>query len=258
MSIKILIRTLAMALAGATLLGGCKFATTTTTAEGVYFGFYTANNGSNPLPIYGAILPHQYAYFGDSDGDLYVLPDNIKNGTLSGNVTAFPPFGQNFSNAQSKRSFSLSGQASASNGVVTNMTGILTGTIGGGSFTLTHQSLSTPAPSLANLAGTYQGYYWSNGASTAISLTLNSDGSFGFNNGFSCTGTGTLSITPGYNLLQVNATSSGNSVCAGTVNGLGFTAAKDFGNLFSNAAGTYLYLGASNANTGFVAELYKS
>jgi hypothetical protein len=258
MPIKTPIRALAIALVGASLLGGCKFFNTTTTAEGVYFGFYTVSSGSSSLPIYGAILPHQYAYFGDSDGDLYVLPNNIENGTLTGNVTAFPPFGQNFSNGQSKRSFSLSGQASASNGVVTDIAGILTGTIGGGSFTLTHQNLSTPAPSLANLAGTYQGYYWSNGASTAISLTLNGDGSFSFNDGFSCTGNGTLSVTSGYNLLQVNATSTGNSVCAGTVNGLGFTAAKDLGNLFSNVSGTYLYLGASNADTGFVAELFKS
>ncbi|MGA7964679.1 MAG: hypothetical protein WCB49_02040 [Gammaproteobacteria bacterium] len=257
MPTKNLIRALAIALMGASLFSGCKFLNpATTTAEGVYFGFYTANDGSNPVAIYGAILPKQYAYFGDANGDLYILPNDITNGSFSGSVTAWPPFGETFSNGDSQRSFNLSGQANASNNVVTDITGILSGATGGGSFTLTHNDLSTPAPSLANLAGTYQGYYW--GISTAISLTLNADGSFTLNDAFGCSGSGTLSVTSGYNLLQLNATLTGNSVCAGTVSGLGFTDTKDLNDLFNNGSGTYIYLGASNSNTGFVAELYKS
>ncbi|MGH8128654.1 MAG: hypothetical protein ACRETC_09900, partial [Gammaproteobacteria bacterium] len=245
------------ALVGATLLGGCKFFNTTTTAEGVYFGFYTPNDGSNPLPIYGAILPNQYAYFGDTDGDLYLMPNDITNGDLSGSVVAYPPFDEDFSNGDTQRNFTLSGQANASNDIVTDISGVLSGDTGGGSFTLTYNNLSTPAPSLADLAGTYQGYYWGSN-SIAISLTLNADGSFNFNDGLSCSGSGTLSVISGYNLLQLNATSSGNSVCAGTVTGLGFTDTADLGDLFDNASGTYIYMGASNASAGFVAEFYKS
>lgn len=258
MPTKTLIRALGIALVGACLLGGCKFFNTTSTAEGVYFGFYTANDGSNPVPVYGAILPNQYAYFGGTNGNLYVLPNDIENGDITGDVTGFPPFGGTFSNGDTQRSFTLSGQANASNDIVTDITGILSGDTGGGSFTLTYNNLSTPAPSLASLAGTYQGYYWTGGSATAISLTLNADGSFTLNDGFGCSGSGTLSVPANYNLLQLNATLTGNSVCAGTVNGLGFTDTADLNDLFNNDSGTYIYLGASNANTGLVAEFYKS
>lgn len=259
MPTKTLIRALGIALVSACALGGCKYLkyfNVTTTAEGVYFGFYTPNDGSKPLPVYGAILPKKHAYFGDSDGDLYILPDDITNGDFTDTVTAYPPFDQTFSNGDTQRSFNLSGHANASNDTVTDITGILSGDTGGGSFTLNHKDISKPPPSLVNLAGTYQGYYW--GPGTAISLTLNTDGSFTVNDAYGCSGNGTLSVNSDYNLLQLSATLSGNSVCAGTVNGLGFTDTADLGDLFNNKSGTYIYLGASNANTGFVAELYKS
>ena len=259
MSTKNLIRALAIALVGASLLSGCKyFNITSTTAQGVYFGFYTANDGSNPVVIYGAILANNYAYFGAVNGNLYILPSKIDNGSFTDNATGWPPYGQTFSSSQIQRNFSLSGQANASGGVVTDITGILSGDTGGGSFTLTHNNLSTPEPSLSKLAGIYQGYYWGSN-SIAISLTLDSNGSFSFNDGYGCSGNGTLSVVSGYNLLQVSATSTGNSsVCAGSVNGLGFTDNEDLNDLFNNASGTYIYLGASNSTSGFVAELYKS
>lgn len=252
--------TLALVLLGAALLGGCKFLSNTTTqAEGVYFGFYTADNGSQPVAIYGAILPGQYAYFGAVDGDLYVLPNNIETGNLSGIVTVFPPLGASFSNGDSQRSFDLSGLANASNNIVTDMSGRLNGGTGAGSFSLTRQNLSTPSPSLSSLAGTYQGYYWASGSETAISLTLDANGNFSFNDTLGCAGNGTLSVTSDYhNLLQISAKSTGSPVCPGTVSGLAFTDTEDLHNLFSGASGTYLYFGASNSNTGLVAELYRS
>lgn len=257
MPIKTLLRVSVIVLLGAGLLGGCKFFNTTTTAQGVYFGFYSPNDGSNPVAIYGAILADNYAYFGGVNGNLYVLPSKIVNGDFTDKVTGWPPYGQTFSNGQTQRSFTLTGQANASGNTVTDITGILSGDSGGGSFTLTHKDLSTQVPSLANLAGTYQGYYWGSN-SIAISLTLNSDGSFSFNDGYGCSGNGTLSVIAGYNLLKVSASSTGNSVCAGSVNGLGFTDTEDLNDLFNNASGTYIYLGASNSTSGFVAELYKS
>ncbi len=258
MSIKSLLRISALALLGAGLLGGCKLFNTTTTAQGVYFGYYTANDGSSPVAIYGAVQGNGYAYFGAVNGNLYVLPSKIDNGSFTDNATGLPPYGQTFSNGQLVRNFNLAGQANDSNSVITDITGILSGDNGGGSFTLTHQDISTTEPSLSKLAGTYQGYYWGSN-SIAISFTLNSDGSFTFNDGYGCSGQGTLSVVPGYDLMTLGLTSSGSSpVCAGGVNGIAFAETKDLNNLFNNGSGVYIYLGASNSNTGFVAELYKS
>lgn len=258
MSAKSLLRICTVALLCTGLLGGCKLFNRTTTAQGVYFGYFTPGDGSSPVAVYGAILPDNYAYFGGVNGNLYVLPSKIDDGSFSDSVTGWPPFGQTFSNGQTERSFSLSGQANASNDIVTDITGILSGDSGNGSFTITHKDLSTQVPSLSNLAGTYQGYYWGSN-SIAISLTLNSDGSFTFNDGYGCSGNGMMSVTSGYNLLQISLTSNGNSsVCAGGVNGLGFSDTKDLNDLFNNASGTYLYFGASNSASGLVAELYKS
>lgn len=253
-----MLRASALILLGTGLLGGCNLIHRTTTAQGIYFGYFAPNAGSTPVAVYGAILPGNYAYFGGVNGNLYVLPNKIDDGNFSDTVAGWPPYGQAFSNGQASRSFSASGQANANGDTITDITGILSGDSGGGAFTITHKDLSTRVPSLSNLAGTYQGYYWGSN-SIAVSLTLNSDGSFTFNDGYGCSGSGTLSVTSGYNLLQVSLTSTGSgSVCAGSVNGLGFSDTKDRNDLFNNASGTYIYLGASNSNTGLVAELYKS
>lgn len=251
-----LLRTAFAVLIGACLLSGCKFFNSPSTAEGVYFGYYTPGDGSAPVAIYGAIWPGQYAYFGNADGALYVLPDTIKDQAFTGTVPAYAPLGQTFKDGRTRHSYSLSGQASASNDTVDNIIGTLSGDTGAGSFSLTYKNLSTNTTSLATLAGTYQGYYW--GSSTAISLTLSANGGFTYTDGFGCTASGSLSMSSDYNLMQANATVTGNSVCPGTVNGLGFTDTKDLANLFQNASGTYIYLGLSNQTDGVVAELYKS
>ncbi len=256
MSLRALKRTACVSLLGVLLLGGCKFFHKSYTAQGIYFGTFTPSGSTASVPVYGAILPGQYAYAGSTDGNLYVLPNTLQNDSFTDNVTGFPPLGQTFGNGQAIRHFTFDGQGSDNNSVVETINGTLSGDTGGGTLDLNYQDLSTKVPSLAALAGTYQGYYWGN--STAVSMTLSDTGAFSFNDGFGCSGLGNLNLVANYNLLQINATISGNAVCPGFIQGLGFADTQDRGNLFQNASGTYLYLGMSNSVTGFLVELYKS
>lgn len=257
MSARPLLRTSCTALLCTCLLGGCKFLSNAkVAAEGIYFGYFIPSSGASPVAIYGGIKPNQYAYFGGANGTLYVLPDTIRNELFTGKVPAYAPLGEMFNDGRTKHSFDLSGQGTATNRTVDNITGTLTGDTGGGSFTLAYKSLSTSTTSLTGLAGTYQGYYWGN--SIAVNVTISANGSFTVNDGFGCSGSGTLSIDPNYNLIQANVTLTGNSVCPGAVSGLGFSDTQDLANLFQNASGTYIYLGLSGQSSGVVTELYKS
>jgi hypothetical protein len=255
--------TVGAAFALAALLGGCGGGgsggkTAKPVAEGVYFGLFTTDGNSKPTPVFGAISPGGYAYFGDIHGTQYVLPSKIEKGGFAGKVTAWAPFGHNFDDGRKSRDYLLAGHAQANDDrMVTQINGVLSGDVDGGTFKLKQQGLSKPAPDLADLAGTYQGYYWESGH-VAVSVTLAADGSFDFSDGYGCTGSGKFTLVSGYNLLPVTLDSSGNSTCAGKVSGLGFTGTKDLGDFFQNAGGTYIYFGASNANTGFIALLYKS
>lgn len=256
MGVRVLIRAACISLLGASLLGGCKFFHNTYTAQGLYFGTFTPSGSTSSVAVYGAIMPGAYAYAGATNGNLYVLPDTIQNDSFTDSVTAFPPLGQTFGNGQTVRHFTFDGQGSDNGDTVDTISGTLSGDTGSGNLTLNYKSLSTNVPSLTSLAGTYQGYYWGN--STAVSMTIADTGAFSYSDGFGCTGLGSLSIVPNYNLLRVNATIAGNSICPGSVSGLGFADTQDRGDLFQNASGTYIYLGLSNTITGFVAELHKS
>ena len=174
-------------------------------------------------------------------------------------MTGFPPLGQTFGNGQTIRHFTFEGQGSDNGTTVDTISGTLSGDTGDGKLSLNYEDLSAKVPSLSDLAGSYQGFYWGN--STSVSVTISNTGAFSYSDGFSCSGLGNLSVMPNYNLLQVSATisgSSGNPVCPGSINGIGFTDTRDRGNLFGNASGTYIYLGLSNSVTGFMVELYKS
>jgi len=256
MSFRAMTRVACIFLLGAGLLGGCKFFHKTYTAQGVYFGSFTPSGSTSSVPVYGAILAGQYAYAGATNGNLYVLPDTIRNNSFTDSVTGFPPLGQAFGNGQTIRNFTFDGQGSDNSSIVDNINGTLSGDTGGGKLDLSYENLSANAPSLSALAGTYQGYYWGN--STSVTVTISNTGAISFNDSFGCSGLGNLSIVQNYDLLQVNATISGNSVCPGSVSGIGFTDTKDLNNLFQNQSGTYLYMGMSNSITGFVVELYKS
>jgi hypothetical protein len=257
------LRALAVALVAGALLAGCGGGsgsggkTDKPLAEGVYFGLYTADDASTPSPVFGAVAPGSYAYFGTIHGALYVLPTKIEKGGFAGTASAWAPFNHRFDDGRKSRDYLLAGTAKSDHDTVTEITGVLSGDAGSGSFDLKRQDLSTPAPALADLAGTYQGYYWA-GSPVDISLSLAADGSFDFSDGYGCSGSGTLSVVSGYNLLKVSLESTGNASCAGTVGGLGFTDTKDLGHFFQAASGTYIYFGASNSDTGLVALLYKS
>lgn len=258
-----LFRAGAVALAAAVLLAGCGGGsdsggdTPKPVAEGVYFGLYTVAGDSTPIPVFGAIAPGDYAWFGDIHGSEYRLPDRIEKGGFAGGVTAWAPFGHTFDDGRKSHDYLLAGKAQAPGaGTVDRIAGVLSGDAGNGSFKLAYQGLSTPAPDLADLAGSYQGYYWESGH-VAVSVTLAADGGFTFSDGYGCTGNGQFDTVSGYNLLKVSLDSTGNSVCAGKVSGLGFTGTADLGDFFQGAAGTYIYVGASSATTGLVILLYK-
>lgn len=257
-------RGLAIAAVAAVLLSGCGGgssggsggSTSSVSAQGVYFGSYTVSGVQGKVSVFGAILANGYAYFGDSQGALYVLPSGIKSGSFGGALKAYAPIGQVFANGQNIVTFSLSGNAAASGGDVTSISGAFSGAGESGTFNIGYQNVSQNTVSLSALVGTWQGYYWGSG-STSISLTVNSDGTFSGNDGLGCSITGRVSVVAGSDLVKANATSSGNSNCVGAVTGLGFVDNSDLGGFFGNANGTYLYFGASNPNAGFVAELYK-
>lgn len=244
------------------LLAGCggssggSTSTPAIVAAGVYYGSYTMNGGSSPISVYGAIMPNGYSYYGDSQGALYVLPSKIKTGSFSGNLIGYAPVGEVFPNGQTKTTFSVSGSAQDNGSEVTEISGSFSGSGESGDFGVNYQSFSKATLSMTSLAGSYSGYYWGSG-STSIALTLNSNGTFTANDGYGCTISGQLSIVPDYDLVQMQATSTGNSTCVGNVSGLGFVTNTDLSGLFGGASGTYVYVGASNPNVGFVAEFRK-
>ncbi|HYW93077.1 MAG TPA: hypothetical protein VFA95_11580 [Gammaproteobacteria bacterium] len=243
---------------GGSSSGGASSTPTTKTiaAEGVYSGSYTMSGTSQPISVYGAILPNGYAYFGDSQGALYVLPNGIKTGSFSGTLTAYAPIGEVFANGQSQTSFSLNGKAQDNGSVVTDVSGSFSGAGESGNFTLNRQGISSNATSLPKLAGSYSGYYWGSG-SAAIALTVASDGTVTGNDAYGCTITGKMSVVSGEDLVKIQADSTGSPSCVGSVSGLGFVASNDISGLFGGASGTYIYVGASNSTVGFVAELHK-
>ena len=223
--------------------------------RGVYFGSYSINgvSGSN-TPVYGAIQSGGYGYFANTQGVTYVLSGLHDSGSYSGMLTAYAPPGQTFSTGLNIADFNVSGNASDNGTYVTAVNGNFANSSESGSFTINYQPITSTPLSLSGLAGSYFGYYWGSG-STSIALTVNANGSFSGSDGFGCQISGTLVPVPGYDLAQVTVSSTGQSVCAGTLSGLAFEFTQDLSGQFGHAAGTYFYVGVSNANSGFAAEL---
>lgn len=222
--------------------------------QGVYFGAYTINGTSGSTPVYGAIQSGGYGYFANTQGVTYVLSSLTDSGAYRGTLTAYAPPGQMFPNGQNMANFSVSGTATDNGIYVTAVSGNFTGSGESGNFTITYQPITSTALSLSGLAGSYSGFYWGSN-STSIALTVNASGSFSGSDGEGCQISGTLTPVPGYDLVQVTASSTGQPVCAGTLTGLGFESTQDISGQFSHAAGTYVYVGTSNAKAGFAAEL---
>jgi len=222
--------------------------------QGVYFGSYTISGTAVTTTVYGAIQSGGYGYFADTQGVTYVLSSLTDSGSYSGTLTAYAPPGQVFPTGASMASFSVSGIASDNGSYVTSVSGNFTGSGETGSFTINYQPITSNTIVLSALAGSYSGYYWGS-SSTSIALTVNANGSFSGSDGYGCQISGTLTPVPGYDLVQVAATSTGQAVCAGALAGLGFVSTQDLSGQFSHAVGTYVYVGVSNAKAAFAAEL---
>lgn len=222
--------------------------------QGVYFGSYTISGTPGSTAVYGAIQSGGYGYFADTQGVSYVLSSLTDSGAYNGTLTAYAPPGQTFPTGSNMATFSVNGTATDNGSYVTAVIGNFTGSGESGSFTINYQPITTNALSLGALVGSYTGFYWGS-SSTSISLTVTASGSFSGSDGYGCQISGTLTPVPGYDLVQVTASSTGQPVCAGTLAGLGFESTQDLSGQFSHAAGTYVYVGASNAKAGFAAEL---
>lgn len=226
---------------------------TTAAVEGIWTGSYSITGGSTSS-VTGAIAQSGYGFFYDSNGFLYTLPMLTGSTTFSGTLTGYAPAGQTFQNGQTTVSFNVTGTASGQGGAGTSIQGTFSTTGESGSFTLAPYAPFTGTASLAGLAGQWNGFYVGTG-STSVTITINSSGTFTGNDGYGCTISGTLTqVQTGMNLYSVAATSSGQAVCVGSLSGLGYESSTDAGGLFGGAAGTYFYVGASNATSAFAAE----
>ncbi len=234
--------------------GGSSSGSTPIPVQGVYFGTYSISGTPGSTAVYGAIQSGGYGYFADTQGVTYMLSSLTDSGAYSGTLTAYAPPGQTFPTGSNMATFSVSGTATDNGSYVTAVSGNFTGSGESGSFTINYQPITSTALSLSGLAGSYSGFYWGSN-STSIALTVNASGSFSGSDGDGCQISGTLIPVPGYDLVQVTASSTGQPVCAGTLTGLGFESTQDISGQFSHAAGTYMYVGASNAKAGFAAEL---
>jgi len=219
----------------------------TVVVNGAYTGSYTAT-GQTATSVMGALTATSPGYFVDANGFVFVVPPVPSSGTLSGTVTGYAPPGETFSSGSAVQTFSISGSATGANGSA------VSGTLTGGGITANVTLASSPitSPTLAALAGSYTGFYTGSTQAT-LSVTLKSDGTFTGFDSFGCSLTGTVATATG-GMFTLTATSSG-SGCAGTVTGLSFASSSDLGQVFSGAAGSYLYVGASNATSAFAAEL---
>ena len=213
--------------------------------QGTWNGSYSISGGPANVAVTSVIAQSGYGFFYDSSGYVYVLPTLNGGPFMSGTLTAYAPAGTTFTNGQTTEQFTVTGTVSNM-----NISGSFTGNGETGSFTLTRYTPFSGTPSI--VAGQWQGYYAGTNAA-AVDITMNANGSFSGSDANGCTITGTLTQIQSSNLFQVSADSSG-AGCAGQLSGLAFESSSDYFNLFGGAAGTYYYVGASNASDAFVAE----
>jgi len=232
--------------------GGGSGGGATAAVQGVWIGSYSINGTSGSTPVIAVIAEGGYAFFYDEFGNVYVLPKLTGSTTLKGTLSAYAAFGGTFPDGHTAESFSLSGTASD-----TSITGTFSGNGETGSFALTSLATqSTGVSGLADLAGNAGGFYFGSGTA-AVALTIQASDVFAGTDANGCNLVGTFAKVQANPLLvAVTVKSSGSSgACAGSMTGLGFVTDSDLGNLFGGAAGNYLYVGVSNSNAAFAAEL---
>lgn len=222
---------------------------TSANVQGTWQGAYTITGTSGTTAIYAAIAKGGYAFFYDTRGIIYVLPELTGSTTLSGNLTAFAPNGFTFADGKTVETFALTGTASDS-----LISGSFSGNGSTGKFTLTPSMPFSGNPSI--VSGNWQGFYVGSGSPAAVALTMQSAGVFVGTDSNGCTLSGTLTQMTNENLFAVTVSSSGSSsLCVGKLTGLAYESSTDASKFFGGTTGTYYYLGVSNATSAFVAEL---
>lgn len=225
----------------------------TAAVQGVWYGTYSIKGTSGSKPIIAVIAQDGYAFFYDADGNVYVLPKLTGSKTVTGTLDAYAAFGGAFPDGHTHDSFALTGTASD-----TSIKADFTGNGESGSLSLAPLATNaTGISGIADLAGNLGGFYFGSGSPAAVALTVQSSGVFAGADANGCNLVGTftkLQAVPF--IVVVTVKSSGSSgACAGTMNGLGFVTDQDIGKLFGGTAGNYLYLGVSNSQAAFAAEL---
>jgi hypothetical protein len=232
--------------------GGGNGGGATAAVQGVWIGSYSIKGTSGSTPVIAVIAEGGYAFFYDEFGNVYVLPKLTGSKTLSGTLDAYAAFGGTFPDGHTHDSFALTGTASD-----TSIKGDFSGGGESGSFSLTPLATqSTGVTGIADLAGNLGGFYYGTGTA-AVALTVQSSGVFAGVDANGCNLVGTLTkLQSAPFLVAVTVKSSGSSAaCVGDMTGLGFVTDQDLGNLFGGSAGNYLYVGISNSQAAFAAEL---
>lgn len=263
---------LVLLLSGATLCacgGGGSSSNSTPTpilavVPGPWTGTYNLNNGSN-VNASGAISAGGFGYFADAQGNVFMLQSVPNTSPFTSTLIGTPGSGSNFPAVNGVVSFSVKGTFS-STATATSMQGTLasfdiegnpptfTNTGLNGNFSLNSNTPFSGSVTLPGLQGQWDGYYVAK-TSTAVDLAFQDNGLFSGTDANGCKVSGSVvQQAPQFNLFYVNYTATG-SGCPGVMNGLGYLSSTDTSGNFSQASGTYLYLGLFGLNVAYSAEL---
>ncbi|HEX4300001.1 MAG TPA: hypothetical protein VH327_03950 [Gammaproteobacteria bacterium] len=228
--------------------------------EGIWRGTYTPD-GSSRVPLVAVARHGSTAFFYDSNGLTFVIPNFAGPGDVAQGGQLFPAFGFIFDNGSHSLPIDLKASVSAS-----QITGTLTVNAAVLRFALTGDRPFSGDPSI--VPGRWTGSV--RGPDTAgtdltfgrapITVTVAPDGTFSGTELSGCNISGT--ITPslsGDNLFDVSLTQSsfrGFEHCGGAMAGLGYESDTDDADFFEHAPGIYYYIVVSNNNVALDLELH--
>ncbi|MDE2235394.1 MAG: hypothetical protein KGL13_05130 [Gammaproteobacteria bacterium] len=233
---------------------------------GPWTGTYNLSGGSNEQ-VTGVVSSSGFGYFADKNGYVFLIENVPQQSPFTGTAIGTAPAAQVFPDGSNVDTFIVNGTYSSTT-TATQMQASLTGidpnsyttyagyTLTGvnGNFTLNSAVTYNGVPTIAALQGLWNGYYIGS-SSTSVDITVNPDATFNGNDGNGCTISGSLvQQDPGTNLYYVNYKASGTG-CPGYMNGLAYVSTKDVSGDFSNAAGTYLYMGIFGPSIAYSVEL---
>lgn len=229
-------------------------------APGPWSGTYSLNKGSD-IKVNGAISAGGFGYFADSQGKVFMLQSVPNTASFTSVLIGTAPPGGTLAGGNNTVTFQVKGTFS-STATTTSMQATLTSfdpstglaTNISGKFTLNTSTPFKGTVSLSAMQGQWDGYYLAK-TPAAVSLAFQANGVFSGHDANGCTVSGSLvQQSPQTNLFYVNYTATG-SGCPGVMNGLGYLSSSDASGNFSNASGTYLYMGLFGLNVAYSAEL---